>query len=63
MGAQRFQKSRTHLKILMDRWMIVEKFQPEDLQSLGTSIKQYLVAKANWRPEFVHPSLSVILYF
>jgi len=52
-GAQIFQKSRSHLKILGARRVIWSKFHTEDPQILGVIVEK-VVARATWYPGFVH---------
>jgi hypothetical protein len=51
---QIFQKSKGHLKILGARWVAWSKFLTEDLQILGTTLRD-LVTQLTWHLGFVHP--------
>jgi hypothetical protein len=49
-----FQKSRSHLKIPSPRLVTWNKFQNEDLQTVGATLEN-LLATATLRMGFVHP--------
>jgi hypothetical protein len=53
-GAQIFQKSGCHQKVLGTRRVIRSTFHSEHPQILGTTV-QNLVATVTWRLGFVHP--------
>jgi hypothetical protein len=55
-----FEKSRNHLKILEARRVTRNKFHTEAPQILGVTIQNF-VAKATWRPGFVHPQNAQIM--
>jgi len=57
MGAQIFQKSGSHLKILDAIRMTRNKFHTEEPETLG-AIVQNSVAMATWPQGFVHPCLK-----
>jgi len=58
-GAQIFQTSTRHLKILGVRWVICKKFHNGGPQLLGTAVCN-VVAKVTWRKTFVHPWLILL---
>jgi len=57
MGAQIFQKSRSHFNILSARRVTCRTFRTEDPQILSATI-QNLVARASGSPGFVYPCLT-----
>jgi hypothetical protein len=61
-GPQIFQKSTSHLKILGARKVTWSKCNTEDLERSGANVEN-LLARATWRPEFVHPCPKLLLFF
>jgi hypothetical protein len=59
--AQTFQKCRCHRQILGAKRAIRSNFHIEDPQILGATV-QNSVAMAIWRPGFVHPCVTCILF-